>query len=74
MPQSPELGDLLWYTYQNGLGCASNQLVTVAERVVDCAAYPQLVQQHRQLSRYRHKRSLLGILAASFGHLQTPPA
>jgi hypothetical protein len=61
-------------TYQNGLGCASNQLAAVTERVVDFAADPQFVQQHRQLSRHRHDRSLLGLLAASFRHLQTPAA
>jgi hypothetical protein len=76
--QSPELGDLvgLHPFYQSGLGlrCTSCDLATVPERVIDFATHPQLVQQHRQLSRHRHKRSLLGVLAASFGHLQTPPA
>jgi hypothetical protein len=76
IPQSPELGDLVgWHPfYQNDLGCASNQLATVAERIIIFAAHPQLVQQHRQLSRHRHDGSLLGTLAASFGHLQSPAA
>src|SRR5260370_41841945 len=78
IPQSPELGDLvrLHLFYQNGLrlSCASNQWATVPEWIISFAAHPQLVQQHRQLPRHRHKRSLLGVLAASFGHLQTPPA
>jgi hypothetical protein len=74
--QSPELGDLvgLHPFYQSGLGlrCASCDLATVPERVIDFATHPQLVQQHRQLTRYRHDRSLLGVLAASFSHLQAP--
>src|SRR6266849_670642 len=55
-----------------GLGCVSCDLVTVPERVIDFAAHPQLVQQHRQLTRHRRNRSLLGVLAPSFGQLQTP--
>jgi hypothetical protein len=42
-----------------GLGCVSCDLVTVPERVIDFAAHPQLVQQHRQLTRHRRNRSLL---------------
>src|SRR6266478_3970779 len=44
----------------------------VAQRFVHFSAHPQAVQQHRQLPRHRHDRSLLGILAAALGQLQSP--
>ena len=39
----------------------------VAQGFVNLTAYPQLVQQHRQLSSDRNDRALLGIASSSLG-------
>jgi hypothetical protein len=39
--------------------------------VVVCSRFPQVVQQHRQLARHRHRRTFLGISATP---LRNPPA
>jgi hypothetical protein len=41
----------------------------VVERIVDLPANPQVVQKHRELPRYGHRRPLLGVLAAAGGYL-----
>jgi hypothetical protein len=41
----------------------------VVERIEDLSAYPQAVQKHRKLPRHGHRRSLLGVLAATGGYL-----
>jgi hypothetical protein len=53
-------------TYQNGFGlsCASNQYSPLTHSL--CSSTASL--------RVRHDRWLLGLLAASFGHLQTAAA
>lgn len=48
--------------------------LAVAQRVINLAAYPQPMQQHRQLSRHGHNRTLLCILPSSRRQLQPPPA
>ena len=52
----------------------SGDRARVSQRVIGFPAHPQLVQQHRQLTGHRRNRSLLGVLASSFGQLQTPAA
>ncbi len=44
----------------DSLGSLSN--CGFRERFIDFACHPQLVQQYRQLSRYRHDRPLLSLL------------
>jgi hypothetical protein len=44
----------------------------VAQRFVNLSARPQAVQQYAELSRSRDHRSLLPILPATLGQLQTP--
>jgi hypothetical protein len=41
----------------------------VVERIVDLPANPQVVQKHRELPRYGHRRSLLGVLAPARSYL-----
>src|ERR1035438_5265161 len=47
-------------------------LVAVAQRFVHFSTHPQPMQQHRQLPRRRNHGSLLPILSAALGQLQTP--
>src|ERR1700676_21504 len=50
------------------------RLLAIAQRFIRFPRHPQPVQQHRQLSRYRNYRSLLGILAPSLADpLPEPP-
>jgi hypothetical protein len=46
--------------------------LAVAQRFVFFSAYPQPVQQHRQLPRHRHHRPPLGILIVLSGQLHAP--
>jgi hypothetical protein len=46
--------------------------VAVVQRFVYFSAYPQVMQQHRQLSRGRHDGSLLPASSATLGQLQAP--
>ena len=41
----------------------------IVERVVELSAHPQVVQEHRELPRHGHNRSLLGILTSPRGYL-----
>jgi len=41
----------------------------VVERIVDLCAYPQAVQEHRELPGHGHRRPLLCVLAAPGGYL-----
>lgn len=46
--------------------------VTVPQRLVHFTTHPQGMQQHRQLPRHCHDRTLLRILSATCGQLQSP--
>lgn len=46
--------------------------VAVSQRLVHLTAYPQSMQQHRQLPRHRHHGALLRILAATCRQLHSP--
>jgi hypothetical protein len=43
--------------------------VDVAQWLVDLSGYPQAMQYHRELPRYGHRRSFLGVLASAGGYL-----
>jgi hypothetical protein len=54
--------------------CSSRLLLLLApmcvvERIVDLCRNPQAVQEHRELPRYGHHRSFLGVLASPRGYL-----
>jgi hypothetical protein len=53
-------------------GCCHCRSAAVVQRVVDFAAHPQVMQQHRQLSRSRHDGSFLSVSSPTLGQFQTP--
>ena len=53
-------------------GYFPHRSLPIAQWFVHLSAYPQPMQQHRQFSRHRHHRSLLGIFPSSLGQLQSP--
>jgi hypothetical protein len=80
LTQSPELGfGHLSYLFWNGFGvvclfilrgCGYWCWAAVAQRFVHFSAHPQMMQQHRQLSRRRHDGSLLAVPSATLSQLQ----
>jgi hypothetical protein len=50
----------------------AHRLPAVAQRFVHLAAYPQSMQQHRQLARDRYHRSFLGVFPSSLRQLEPP--
>ena len=54
-----------------GLSPESGRL-SLMQRLIDFAARPESVQQHRQFAGHRHHRPLLGILPTPAGQLQPP--
>jgi hypothetical protein len=77
LTQSPELGFGLLFVFLPKkiltLCCRRHRcLVAVVQRFVHFSAYPQAMQQHRQLSCCCNHRPLLPILATTLGQLQTP--
>jgi hypothetical protein len=54
---------------RNSLGHFPHCFLTIAQGFVHLAAYPQPMQQHRQLSSYGHHRSFLGIFSSSLRKL-----
>ena len=53
-------------------GCRYCRSAAVVQRFVHFSAHPQVMQQHRQLSRGRHDGSLLSVSPATLGQLQAP--
>src|SRR6266542_2194074 len=65
--QSPELGDGFMNYIVLGRLLRRPHRLAVAQCIVHFSGDPQPVQQHRQLPRHRHNRTLLRILAAAGG-------
>ena len=67
---------LLSFSSWNGFvfyaAAATVVAAAVVQRFVHFSAHPQVMQQHRQLSRGRHDGSLLAVSSATFGQLQAP--
>src|ERR1700686_4456359 len=63
-----ELGSL----DRNSLGHFPHHFLTIAQWFVHLSAYPQPMQQYRQLSSHGHHRSLLGIFPSSLRKLASP--
>src|SRR5271155_3797424 len=54
---------------RNSLGHGAHRLLVIAQWFVHLSAYPQPMEQYRQLSSYRDHRSFLGIFPSSLGKL-----
>ena len=48
-------------------GCCAHRFLGIPQWFVHLAAYPQPMQQHRQLSCHGHHRSFLGVFPSSLG-------
>src|ERR1700680_5041561 len=57
---------------RNSLGHGAHRFLAIAQWFVYLSAYPQPMQQHRQLSSHCHDGSLLGIFSTSLRKLQPP--
>ena len=57
---------------RNSLGHCSYRFLAIAQWFVHLSAYPQPMQQDRQLSRHGHHRSFLGIFSPSLCQLPSP--
>src|SRR5579862_1907861 len=62
----------LGYPDRNSLGYFPHRFLAIAQWFVHLSAYPQPMQQDRQLSSHGHHRSLLGIFPSSFRQLLSP--
>jgi hypothetical protein len=77
LTQSPELGlgFCLFSFLGTGFvlrGCIYCRWAAVVQRFVHFSAYPEMMQQHSQLSCGRHDRSLLSALPTTLGQFQSP--
>src|SRR6202165_5924594 len=57
---------------RNSLGHFPHRFLTIPQWFVHLSAYPQPMQQYRQLSSHCHDGSLLGIFFSSLPHLPCP--
>src|SRR5271169_4324749 len=57
---------------RNSLGHFPHRFLTIAQWLVHLSAYPQPMQQYRQLSSHGHDGSLLGIFPSSLRKLASP--
>src|ERR1700694_2033911 len=57
---------------RNSLGHFPHRFLAIAQWFVHLSAYPQPMQQYRQLSSHCHDRSLLGIFSSSLRKLASP--
>src|SRR6202158_2042763 len=59
-------------TDRNSLGHGAHRFLAIAQWFVHLSAYPQPMEQYRQLSSHGNYRSFLGILPSSLRKLQSP--
>ena len=57
---------------RNSLGHCPHRFLAIAQWFVHLSAYPQPMEQYRQLSSHCHYGSLLGIFSSSLRELQSP--
>src|ERR1700730_5054368 len=59
---------------RNSLGHGAHRFLAIAQWFVHLSAYPQPMQQYRQLSSHGNYRSFLGIFSSALRKLQSPSA
>ncbi len=63
---------LIWFCLFVLCGCRHGRSAAVVQRFIHVSAHPQVMQQHRQLSRSRNDRSFLSVPPTSLRQLQSP--